>query len=331
MTGRLNDAAADGPASGRPDRGLRLRAARRVVFGVGLAGAFFGYPGRLYGAPIPIPIPIPIPNGSFESPVTQYVNTLLEGWQKAPRPDNYNEGGGFLWTQLTGAFRNTPATSPDHIDNCEGAQALYLFAVPDVAVSLDREAVPAFDARFEVGKSYELTVGVIGAGGNMVEGGTLELSLYYLADAHQSVPVAMSVVTNRLEQFGNRTHFFDYQVRVPVVQPGQAWAGQPMGIRLRSTIDPEHAGGYWDLDNVRLNAVMEEPLQLSFRLEGPDLRISWASRAGYQYHVERTDELASWTAIAPTVTGTGETVSLAVSTVGRPFGFYRVIGTTTTP
>src|SRR2546423_15691175 len=80
---------------------------------------------------------IVVPNGSFESPSTTFVDTHIDSWQEAPKPDWYAEGGGFTWDQLTGVFMNTSVTSADHIDNCDGNQALWMFAVPEVGVFQD--------------------------------------------------------------------------------------------------------------------------------------------------------------------------------------------------
>src|SRR6184192_3573554 len=66
---------------------------------------------------------ITVPNGSFESPATVYVDPHIDSWQKAAKPDGYDESGPFLWDQLTGVFKNTPTNSADHIDNCDGNQA----------------------------------------------------------------------------------------------------------------------------------------------------------------------------------------------------------------
>ena len=82
-----------------------------------------------------------IPNYSFESPATPYVSINIDSWEKAPKPDWYPENGPFLWTQLTGIFKNTPNGSSDHIDNCEGNQALWLFAVPDVGLYQDYDSI----------------------------------------------------------------------------------------------------------------------------------------------------------------------------------------------
>src|SRR5256885_1150268 len=130
---------------------------------------------------------ISVPNGSFESPATDFVNTHIDSWQKSAKPDWYNESGPFLWDQLTGVFKNTAATSADHIDNCDGNQAAWMFAIPEVAIFQDYNSVDwnhsipphDFNVIYEAGKSYHLTVGVIGGGGNMFQGASLRIRLDY--------------------------------------------------------------------------------------------------------------------------------------------------------
>jgi hypothetical protein len=206
---------------------------------------------------------IAVPNASFESPQTGYVNINIDSWQKSPKPDWYVESGGYLWTQLTGLFKNTATNSPDHIDNCDGNQAIWLFAVPEVALFQDYDSVdwndPSpthdFDAVFEAGKSYRLAVGVIGGGGGMLPEVTLELSLYYRDAASNRVAVAATVVTNLPTVFSNTTHLLDFTVHVPTVQPGDAWAGRHIGVQFLSTVSTNLQGGYWDMDNVRLTSL----------------------------------------------------------------------------
>src|SRR5215831_14148988 len=203
---------------------------------------------------------ISIPNDSFESPATTYVSINIDSWQKSPKPAWYQESGGYLWTQLTGIFKNTPSNSSDHIDNCDGNQALWLFAVPEVALfqdydSTDWQNLPPnhqFAATFTPGKSYHLTAGVIGTGGGMAQGATLELSLYYLDAATNHLIVAATTLTNDPSVFSNNTHFIDCAVDTATVKASDPWAGQHIGIQLRSTVTTNLQGGYWDLDNVRL-------------------------------------------------------------------------------
>jgi len=216
---------------------------------------------------------IPVPNASFESPVTAFISVPLDGWQKSPKPDWYEEAGPSQWDQLTGIFKNPTPGSADHIENCDGAQAGWLFAVPEVALFQDHDSAPtpAFDVRFEAGKSYQLTVGVIGMGGNMRDGVPLEIRLYYRDPGGNPVTVAATTVTNSAEVFGTRTRFVDFAVQAPEVRPGNAWAGKHIGIAFQSTVSLEMQGGFWDLDHVRLEAfgrpVIEAPAWSDGRFE----------------------------------------------------------------
>jgi hypothetical protein len=212
---------------------------------------------------------LPVPNASFESPATPYVSVNVDSWQKAPKPDWYVESGGFLWDYNVGLFKNTATNSADHIDNCDGSQAIWLFVVPEVAFFQDydstdwRSQVPthAFAATYDADKSYQLTVGVLGTGGGMLQGATLELSLYYRDAASNKVTVAATSITNTTAIFSNNTHFVDCQVNLPTVRPGDSWAGQYIGIQMLSTVDTNLQGGYWDLDNVRLTSTLAPALR----------------------------------------------------------------------
>jgi hypothetical protein len=203
---------------------------------------------------------IVVPNNSFESPATPYVSINIDSWQKTAKPADYQESGGFLWTQLTGIFKNTPTNSSDHIDNCDGNQALWIFAVPQAGLFQDYDSTDwhnqppnhQFDATYRVGRTYNLTVGVIGSGGGMSIGATLELSLYYRDAASNQVPVAVTTLTNSPDVFSNGTHLVDCHVNLPAVRETDPWAGQHIGIQLLSTVSTNLEGGYWDLDNVRL-------------------------------------------------------------------------------
>jgi len=50
-------------------------------------------------------------------------------------------GGGFPWDQLMGQFLNTTNGSPNHIDNMDGNQAAFLFALPDVLIFQDYNSI----------------------------------------------------------------------------------------------------------------------------------------------------------------------------------------------
>ena len=211
---------------------------------------------------------IPVPNGSFESqlaPVNYpYITTLIDSWQKAPKPGWFDEAAtGIYWDQTAGLFQNTPAGLPNHIDNMDGNQGMYFLALPQVAVFQDYDTIAwnqaspshAFNATYEPGNLYQLTVGVIGGFGGMPAGTSLELALYYRDAGNNPVTVASTPVVFSPGLFPNTTHFLDFTVTVPYVQATDAWAGQHIGVRLLSTFGD--GTGYWDLDNVRLTAIPE--------------------------------------------------------------------------
>ena len=220
--------------------------------------------------------PIAVPNGSFESPAPPPgfpVNTSIDGWQEAPQPAWYNAAdfGGVTWDQLTGVFPNPAPGDPTHIENLDGNQAAYLFAVPEVALFQDHGSVdwndgaptPAFDATYEVGLAYHLTVGVLGGSG-MTDGAELRLSFYYRDAGNNPVTVAATDIAYSAAAFPTMTQLSDYTVNVPAVQAADPWAGQKIGVQIAVT----SAGGtYWDVDNVRVSAV-PEPGSLSLLVLG---------------------------------------------------------------
>jgi hypothetical protein len=223
---------------------------------------------------------IPVPNGSFESPTTTYASPFMDSWQKSAKPDWYDEqSGAFLWSQLTGEFKNQPPNTPSYIDNCDGAQGAWMFVIPEVGIFQDYDFPTnhAFNATYEVGKSYDLALGIIGTGGNMMVGATFELSLYYRDNASNMTVLAATSVTNLPTVFSNNTHFIVFHATSTYVRASDPWAGQHIGVRLLSTItDTNLEGGYWDMDNVRLTTIRAPALsnpvwtngQLSFTIQG---------------------------------------------------------------
>ena len=264
--------------------------------------------------------PITVPNGSFELPATGFVSVDIDSWQKPPKPDWYVESGGFFWTQLTGIFQNPAPTSPDHIDNCDGNQAIWLFVVPEVGLFQDYDTVDwnnpapthAFDATYEAGKSYHLTVGVIGTGGGMQQGATLESRLYYRDAASNRVAVAVTSITNTTAIFSNNTQLIDFQVHVPTVTSNDTWMGKHIGIELRSTITTTNLeGGYWDLDNVRLAAIEEPTLRNPVWTNG-QFQFTLKSEPGIAIEVVATAAVATpigdWTPIGILTNSTGSVI-----------------------
>ena len=275
---------------------------------------------------------IDIPNASFELPEVVFVQPIVDSWQNSPKPDWYDESREGPWSQQTGVFKNTASTSANHIDNCDGNQALWLFANPDAGLFQDDESVGGtnttpthtFDATFDIGKSYRLTVGVIGGGGGMLEGATLEMSLYYRDAASNMVTVAATSITNTQAIFPTNTHLVDFQARVPTVRPDDAWAGHSIGIRFLSTVSMDLRRGYWDLDNVRMEAILDPPT-LSFIPAGADLRISWLAAVGYQYQVRISEDLQSWVDYESPLPGTGGELFKLVPAAGHTSGFFQLL------
>ncbi len=255
---------------------------------------------------------LPIPNGSFESPKTLFAGIYLDSWQKLPKPPWYDESGPFLWDQVTGAFKNTADGSFDHIGNLDGIQAAFVFAIPEAGFFQDYESKDwndpepsrAFDVRFEVGQAYQLTAGIIGGGGNMLEGATLDLSLYFRNDAGAVVPVGLTTITNRADLTPGRTNLVDFVVQVPVVMATDPWAGRHLGIQVRSTTPFELEGGYWDVDHLRLEAIPEPVVTLKLEPVDGQLRLSWASRSGWTYQIQTSFNLQSWTDWGAPLAGT---------------------------
>jgi hypothetical protein len=220
-----------------------------------------------------------VPNYSFESPavppVSPYAMPGVDSWQKSPQPAWYDpaQNDDTPWEDLTGTFYNVPFPG-EFIGNCDGNQAAFVFALPDVALFQDYNSVSgtntapshAFNARFNPARSYTLTVGLIGGGGNMAPGATFQISLYYRDASNNVVAVAATTVTNTVAAFPDTTNFVDYQVHLPTVQPSDPWAGQNIGVQLASTVDLSLASGYWDVDNVRLVEGIDVP---NYSFESP--------------------------------------------------------------
>jgi hypothetical protein len=262
---------------------------------------------------------VPVPNGSFESPQTDFADPRIDVWQKAPKPVWYDESGGFLWDQLAGLFQNQAPTNSAYIDNADGKQGLYLFAVPQVAVSQD------LDTKFEVGKAYDFTIGVIGGGGNMALDTSMQAALYYRDAASNVVIVASTNITYAPALFPNTTHYVDQSVYAPTVAAGAPWAGRNVGILLQSTVRPELAGGgYWDLDNVRLGA-NEGEIALEPHWKDGHFALTIRGPAGQKVEVLGTANLTqpplAWSSLAILTNTTGVT-SFMDDTANLAYRFY---------
>ncbi len=217
---------------------------------------------------------IAIPNGSFESPATQFVDSRVDEWQKAPQPQGFDTNGFGSWDNLVGVFANAAATNADFIDNAAGNQLVYLFSYPQAGLSQDYNSsvgtnnpTHAFNAQFDVGTVYRLSAEFTSSKEEPLNpGATLQLSLYYRDAASNIITVASTIITYQTNVFTNITHLQEYQIVIPAVKAGDPWAGQKMGVALLSTVATNLIGGVWDIDNVRLTSEVAVP---NYSFESP--------------------------------------------------------------
>ncbi len=279
---------------------------------------------------------VAVPNASFEAPLAPRespytIPGTAEQWQNISNPGWYNptDFGGWPWEYLTGIFYNS--TNQAFIDNLDGEQALYLFADPGVGFFQDYNSLSgtnttpshAFNATFEVGSAYDLTVGVIGGGGGMNPGATLQLGLYYREALSNLVLVATTTVTHSAGTFPTNTHLVDFQVHVPTVQAGDPWAGQNIGIQLLSTTAFELAGGYWDVDNVRLVKTLA-PTLLNPTVTTSNFTFTVQSEPGRPFTILTATNIltvsSNWTSLGTFTNVTGSTnFSDSITNMGQRY------------
>jgi hypothetical protein len=188
-----------------------------------------------------LPASVSIENGSFESPVVD-----PNGFGALPYVDKWTELDlDTLYSTNTGVFANTAIGSPDRMMNADGNQLAFLGSQRGNALEQD------LSAAYETGRSYRLTVGVgvsMRFPPSMVKPvDAIELVLYY-RDGTKSV----DIVSQTVDATGlSSTRLQDFSVYLPTVGPDNTWAGKPIGVAIRAA---GMAGGFWDLDNVRLAA-----------------------------------------------------------------------------
>jgi len=185
------------------------------------------------------PVSLPVANASFELPVVD-----PEGYPASPIID--------MWTELdldvfaganTGVFINTPAGSEDHMNNTHGSQLVFLGSQEGNGLEQD------LSVSYQAGSTYRLTVGVgtsMRFPPSMTEPvDTLQLAFYY-RDGNEPVDIVQEIVPATGLSSRNLR---DFSVYLPPVKANDSWVDKPIGIAIRSV---GAAGGYWDLDNVRL-------------------------------------------------------------------------------
>jgi hypothetical protein len=193
-----------------------------------------------------LPVSIPVENASFEAPVVD-----PNSFPAVPYVDQWMEIDlDTLSSTNTGVFANTPVGSTDHIVNADGSQLAFLGSEQGNALEQD------LTVTYKVGCDYRLTVAVGVSSlfppstAELVD--ALELVLCY-RDGVDVVDVARQTV----EAVGlSSTQLTDVSLYLPMVQPGDAWAGMGIGVGLRATGMP---GGFWVLDHVRLIELLPDP------------------------------------------------------------------------
>lgn len=187
---------------------------------------------------------IAIENASFEAPAID--PNAFPAW---PAIDGWLELDLDAGSQNTGVFANTATSSADHIANADGKQLAFLGSQQGNALEQDLAAV------YRVGCEYRLTV-AIGVSARFPPSGikpvdTIDLVLYYL-DVNQPMDIVRLTIGAKGQ---SSTQLQDYTVVLATVRPGDTWAGKTVGVAIRAT---GAAGGFWDLDNVRLIEWMPE-------------------------------------------------------------------------
>jgi hypothetical protein len=280
---------------------------------------------------------LPVPNASFELPETDAVIPIVDSWQKYPKPDWYDEAENGPWSQLIGVFKNTEPSSADHIPNMDGDQALFLFNSPGAGIFQDYNSIGGtntapsleFDQKYQVGRSYTLRTGVIGGGGGMPEGASLLIGMFYRNS--QSTPgvllmtVVSTTVVHSTRLFPTTTDLVDIVLEVPVVRASDPWAGKNLGIVLLATSAFDKAGGYWDIDNIRLGMGGSVEFALQYARDGTDLRLSWYSEDGRSYQLQRSEDLSGWSDHGTPLSGLNASLSVVVPAGEIGNAFFRVV------
>lgn len=174
-------------------------------------------------------------------------NGGTDGWVQADVPRWWSFGD-VTWDQSAGVFYNVDGLL--HIENADGEQLVFMFGTPDLGLT------QVLSSTYEVGRTYELTVGVRGGSGGMPLGSPIEISLFYIDDLDATVTLAAAIYENDL--LVSPTSLADVTVSLPEILAEDEWAGRNIGIAIRPDVMLEQVelqGGTWGIDNVRLVAL----------------------------------------------------------------------------
>ena len=196
-----------------------------------------------------LPTSISIENASFELPV---IDPNI--FPAIPVMDIWNEIDiDVVDSNHTGVFGNTDLNSLAHIVNADGDQLAFLGS--QAGNALEQDLVDSY----RIGCDYRFTVAVCvsmlypPSQGELID--TIDLALYY-RDANNP-DTTIDIVSETIEAAGlSSTQLQDFSLYLPTVLPDSEWAEKNIGIAIRAT---GMAGGFWDLDNVRLGESLPVP------------------------------------------------------------------------
>jgi hypothetical protein len=254
-----------------------------------------------------------VPNADFGLPYTSYATPYVISWEVSPQED----------IGSIGVFLNSPSYTnnvpPDYIYNCDGPQAAYFFADPGLALFQDYDSVDstggppshAFNATYDVGKSYQLQAGIIGSSNfyDLPTNAILQMSLYYRDLSSNMVTVAATNIVYTTNVFTEITNFVTFELNIPPVQAGDSWAGQHIGIQFLSIIpDGVTPAGYWDLGNVQLWAT---PALINPSWSNGQFGATLVSEPGLVFQILATTNLcvslSNWTSVVTLTNVSGTT------------------------
>jgi hypothetical protein len=150
------------------------------------------------------------------------------------------------------------------------------------------------------------------------------MSLYYRDSLSNMVTIAATNIVYDPNVFTGITNLVDFQLDSPTVHATDPWAGQHIGVQFLSTVSSNLAGGYWDLDNVRLTDVLT-PALINPGMTNGRFQVTLLSEPGLVFQILATTNLtvplANWTSLA-TLTNTTGSVPFVDSTTGLGQRFY---------
>jgi hypothetical protein len=191
---------------------------------------------------------VTILNPSFED------NPFGGGLASTTTPDH--------WTKLgvgsSGHVANGWNGGAVDVSNTDGSQLAWFNT--DVGNGFSQE----LSSVYEVGMSYTLTVGAVKASPSWTgsnDANVLTIDLYYGA-----FNIIASGSMSALSLEDSQGALTDIVASLAPVEAGDAWADQPVGIRILSSSEPVTSPGNhdWAVDDVRLDAVPEPSTSMLF-------------------------------------------------------------------